>query len=302
MSKKKPILVTGSHRSGSTWIGKMIAESSEVGYIHEPFNLSIKRYNQPFDHWFEFISEYCSQSHQDKVYDYMQSFYGFPSGLAFKRLFNVGSFYDFYFYLRDLGNLRRRLGQRTLFKDPIAIMSSEWLYTKLDCDIIVTVRHPAAFVASLKVKGWEFEFNNFFAQKNLMKVYLSEFKDEIEAYVKSQPDVIHQGIALWKAIYGTVAQFREKYGESWLFVRHEDISLRPLEEFQRIFTYLNLELTEKVKHAITSSTTAKQKGLHQRDAAKNISTWKGRLTNEEINLIKENTRSVWTKYYSENEW
>ena len=35
----KPILVTGSHRSGTTWVGKMLAATGSVGYIHEPFNL-----------------------------------------------------------------------------------------------------------------------------------------------------------------------------------------------------------------------------------------------------------------------
>ena len=37
MASGKPILVTGSHRSGTTWVGKMIAASPLVGYIQEPF-------------------------------------------------------------------------------------------------------------------------------------------------------------------------------------------------------------------------------------------------------------------------
>ena len=36
MIDTKPILVTGSHRSGSTWVGKMLATSPSVNYIHEP--------------------------------------------------------------------------------------------------------------------------------------------------------------------------------------------------------------------------------------------------------------------------
>jgi hypothetical protein len=33
-----PILVTGAHRSGTTWVGKMLALAPGVAYIHEPFN------------------------------------------------------------------------------------------------------------------------------------------------------------------------------------------------------------------------------------------------------------------------
>ena len=33
-----PVLVTGSIRSGSTWVGRMLCLSGQLGYIHEPFN------------------------------------------------------------------------------------------------------------------------------------------------------------------------------------------------------------------------------------------------------------------------
>ena len=35
---QRPILVTGAHRSGTTWVGKMLAASREVAYISEPLN------------------------------------------------------------------------------------------------------------------------------------------------------------------------------------------------------------------------------------------------------------------------
>jgi len=43
VASKTKILVTGSHRSGTTWVAKMIANSPSVGYIHEPFNPTIYR-------------------------------------------------------------------------------------------------------------------------------------------------------------------------------------------------------------------------------------------------------------------
>jgi hypothetical protein len=60
MTAKKPILVTGSHRSGSTWVGRMLAEAPAVFYIHEPFSVS----HPPgagickarFTYWFTYIT------------------------------------------------------------------------------------------------------------------------------------------------------------------------------------------------------------------------------------------------------
>jgi LPS sulfotransferase NodH len=34
--QQRPILVTGAHRSGTTWVGKMLALAAGTGYAHEP--------------------------------------------------------------------------------------------------------------------------------------------------------------------------------------------------------------------------------------------------------------------------
>ncbi|WP_075261386.1 sulfotransferase [Geobacillus thermocatenulatus] len=36
--KNNPILVTGAHRSGTTFVGKMLSLHPSIGYIQEPFN------------------------------------------------------------------------------------------------------------------------------------------------------------------------------------------------------------------------------------------------------------------------
>lgn len=299
---KKPILVTGSHRSGSTWVGEVIAKSAEVDYIHEPFNLGIKRYDQPFDHWFEFISEFCSENHQNKVENYLHSFVGWPNSTAWRRLFRIRSLYDLYANTNDVFNLRRRLAQRTLLKDPIALASSEWIHDKFDTDVVVVIRHPAAFIASLKVKDWQFDFSNFYDQKNLMRIHLSDFHEEIEKACESQLDIIETGILLWNCLYTMVSNFKKSHADSWYFVRHEDLSLNPQEEFKKIYAFLQLDFSEKVSNYIRKSTSSATDSRTQRNSADNVMTWKQRLTEEEIEKIKSGTKKVWTQYYSESDW
>ena len=43
----KPILVTGAHRSGTTWVGKMLALAPGVAYLHEPFSPTHPERTQP---------------------------------------------------------------------------------------------------------------------------------------------------------------------------------------------------------------------------------------------------------------
>jgi hypothetical protein len=59
MPVRKPILVTGSHRSGTTWVGRIIASSPSVAYIHEPFHIRHDPDVCParFDHWFTYVCE-----------------------------------------------------------------------------------------------------------------------------------------------------------------------------------------------------------------------------------------------------
>ncbi len=42
---------------------------------------------------------------------------------------------------------------RPLIKDPIGLFSYKWLVSKFDMDVLVLIKHPAAFVSSLKKNG-----------------------------------------------------------------------------------------------------------------------------------------------------
>src|SRR5690349_10236845 len=56
----RPILVTGAHRSGSTWVGRMLAEAPGVLYVHEPFSVSDPPgrgvCNVRFARWFTYVT------------------------------------------------------------------------------------------------------------------------------------------------------------------------------------------------------------------------------------------------------
>ncbi len=296
---KKNILVTGAHRSGSTWTGKIIAESSQVRYVQEPFNLAIKKYNAPLKYWFEHLDSETDVKHQQEVKKYLKTFYSTSFQTQFQNFKKIRSAKNLYSFLLDS---IRRSTCRTLFKDPIALMAAEWFYTEMDCDIILTIRHPAAFIASLKVKDWQFNFKNFLEQDSLMKKHLEVYRKEIIDQTHSKKNIIDQGILLWNILHTTILHYREKYSNKWVFVRHEDLSLNPLDEFEEIFNFLQLEYSEEIKNKIKETTTSTIATTHKRDAKQNINTWKKRLSQEEIAKIKTETQLVWKHFYSEADW
>lgn len=72
------------------------------------------------------------------------------------------------------------------------------------------MRHPAAFVASLKVKDWKFDYFNFANQPLLIKEKLQKFETQINYFVENpNQDIIKQGILLWNIIYDVVHEYEK---------------------------------------------------------------------------------------------
>ncbi len=62
-----------------------------------------------------------------------------------------------------------RRGATPLVKDPIALFSAEWLAATFDMRVLVMIRHPAAFAASIRRRGWRHRFADFLEQPLLMR-------------------------------------------------------------------------------------------------------------------------------------
>lgn len=296
---KKPILVTGIHRSGSTWVGSILSDAPGLQYIHEPFNLAIRYYGQPFHYWYQYITSDMDAEFQRQALTYMKSFYVLP--LYLKKIRGADNTKKFFHFIRGIFEIMG--SNRPLIKDPLALMSTEWLHEKLDCDVVISIRHPAAFAASLKVKEtWDFKFNQYLGQEKLMERYLSDYYNDIKANSENPPDMIKQSVTLWNTIYHTVHLYQEKYKNTWHFIKHEDLSTNPMELFQDLFNKLDLKFTGKVRKKLIESTTAKVPGKLKRDSKENIKSWKKRLSAEEIAYVKKETYAVWKEYYTEDDW
>lgn len=296
MKNRKPIIVTGAHRSGTTWVGRMIALDKDVRYIHEPFNIDEKRIH-PLKYWFEYISDQDSPERQKEVFIFINELLYFNSKGIYKDLKVIRGPRD---VLRFGNDTLERSYKRPLIKDPIAVMSTDWLATQFNADVVALIRHPAAFVASLKVKKWSHVFDHFTEQAELMKV-LEPFADQIREFTKSPSDIIDQGILLWNITYYRINQYRESFPD-WIFVRHEDLSLDPVNEYKKIYEKLDLNFTPKVESKIVESTSANEAEHLKRDAKKNILTWKKRLTEDEIERVQKGTEKISSIFYKDSDW
>jgi len=307
-SAPRPILVTGSHRSGSTWLGQMIGASDAVGYIHEPFNIDrgpgICRTRFPY--WFTYIRPGTDGALASDFRRLLEFRYNYVA-----QALSVRSKRDVRVLARDGGRfLRYRIRHaRPLVKDPMALFSAEWIADSFDAQVGVVVRHPAAFASSIKLDGWTHPFSHFLNQPALIEDYLSPFQEEIEAFAREEHDILDQAALLWRLVHHTVAEYRGRHPD-WLIVRHEDLSRDPIEGYRPLFAALGLPYTEEVQEAILSSTSrsnpadrdASGRQFLTRDSRANIDNWRRRLTPSEVDRIRARVADVSPLFYGDDEW
>ena len=165
-------------------------------------------------------------------------------------------------------------------------------------NVIILIRHPAAFASSLKRLNWQHDFNGFLQQPLLMRDHLAPFANEITEFAINKQDILDQAILLWRIMHHMIVKFQDAH-KDWLFLRHEDISDDPVQHFAYIFKWLNLEFTSKIRETIEdyssgSNPTEAQKRhiLTKRDSKSNIKRWKNKLTVEEITRIRSGVEDI----------
>ncbi|HJR79474.1 MAG TPA: sulfotransferase [Anaerolineales bacterium] len=301
-----PILVTGAHRSGTTWVGKMLAADALTAYVSEPLNVLHRPgvFRAEVSHWYQYVceeneGEYLAAFQELLEFDYH----------LWDEVRSLRSLKDFLRMGRDLQAFYNGLlyGQRLLIKDPFAVFSALWFAKRLGCRVVITVRHPAALVSSLKRLNWPFDFKDLLEQPLLMRDYLERYRDEMHSI--QLDDIIGQSALLWKLIYHSVHTVREQHPDL-IIIRHQDLARDPLNGFRRLYTSLGLDYTPRIEKFIRKSTSSDNPGeLSQKkthsvklDSLASIENWKKGLSKDEIRRVREITEEVSHLYYSDSEW
>jgi hypothetical protein len=306
MSELTPILVTGTHRSGTTWVGKMLAADAMTAYISEPLNVLHRPgvYRVKVDHWYPYVCEDNGNEYLPAFQELLEFDYH-----LWDEIRSLRSRKDFLRMGRDFlifyNGLMR--GQRALLKDPFAVFSMPWFAKHLNCKVVITVRHPAAFASSLKRLTWPFDFQNLLDQPLLMRDHLELYRDEMQSM--KPDDIIGQAALLWKMIYYSVHATCER-NPDFIVVRHEDLSRDPVPGYRDLYKLLDLAFTSRVEKTILNSSNSEnpvelsRKKIHgfKLDSRANIDIWKKRLSVEEVDRIHKMTEEISALYYSDAEW
>lgn len=293
--RKNGILITGLHRAGTTWAGKMIDGTPHTCYLGEVLRPDTE-FLEPGDvtYWYQ----YSTPESDPRLYANLRKLLSYQMSWPNKHAFSPSKLW-LYRVTRAISGL-----PRPILKDPMAAFSSEPLARAFDMHVVCLIRHPAAVVASLRRAGWQFDFRNFLNQERLMEEWLEPILKELKGH---PPSIVEQGALLWRCVYLVLDAYLQR-NPDWILWRHEDLSAQPLEGFATIYQKLDLELTESAKRRIKEHSRAANPVLAQddnllmRNTRALIDHWRKELTSDQVSRIREIVEPLSSKYYDDDSW
>lgn len=309
MSAARPVLVTGTHRSGSTWVGRTLEQAAGFAYVDEPFHPAARPgvCDLPVERWYEYVSAEDDRGFAAPVERLLRWEYGYAAELA-----AVRSPRDAGRLVRDAARFadRRRRGARALVKDPIALLSAPWLAERFGMQVVLLARHPAAFASSVLRVGWHFDMRQLLDQPQLVRDHLGPWLDVVEADVADDgADLLAHAARCWTVLMGLADAFATAHPD-WVVVRHEDLSRDPVAGFAQLAAQLGAQLDDdgrEVVRRLTDSsnpTEAEEGAVHTlaRDSRANVWSWRDRLDAAQVDRVRELTAEVWPRFYADEDW
>jgi len=294
-------------RSGTTFVGNVLAQSPDLFYLHEPFNPTWGI--EGAEQWLPYVRDQRSPAAR-LVDQFFGLDFSYKSPVKettlkgkIKSVVGGRTFWRGLFY--------RCVGQHftgMLIKDPLAVLLSRYMYETHNTDVVALVRHPVAFYWSNKRLGWDFDLDNFREQPHLLEDHLQE---EVSMLQKSwtYPERI---ALLWRCVNRVLCNFKGRLEneKTWVVKRHEDLCVQPIVEFNDIFDQLNISFSSLICDYIHKSTSrnndtfAQYNETHQlqRDSGSLAYYWKQKVSGEERDNIRAIVEPVAERFYDDSTW
>ncbi len=242
MRSKKINIISGIHRSGTTFIGKLININKEFNSIHEPLNFDVGIKNNEF--WYPYHSIKNNYSSSEKALLNIAN-----EKLNFKK-YSSNKINPIRTIFKTRGNiefLKHKFlnpNRNILYKDPfMSLCGNYFLDLNKNSKILFLIRHPNSFYYSNLKMGWDFDFN-LFPLNQILKDY-SHLNKNI--YTDSHKERL---FTLYNIIYNVVFDIIQSYPNQTLLIRHEDFSLNPEKFTERICEFFDIEFSNNHQNFI----------------------------------------------------
>lgn len=296
-------------------MGSVLAHAPGLVYIHEPFNPGYGRpfTRAPFTRQFQYVTPANAHVYEPGLRETLGFYYGLPDRLrairqskgpawkAARAAFHaIRTWAAFQVH-------RRSRRWRPLVKDPIALLSAEWLAERFDMQVVVMIRHPAGFVSSaLRHPGILTRAEDFLDQPELMEGPLAPFRAELESSRDGWP-ALERAVLQWRLLNGVVAGFRRRHPE-WTYLRHEDLCADPEAGFLALADRLGVDFAADARRVLErtsrpgDSPEVETAWEVRRNSRAVPTLFRTRLSAEQIATVRLRSADVSTLFYGDHDW
>jgi hypothetical protein len=254
------IFISGSGRSGTTWLQEIINYDNQYRVLFEPFH---KQKVPILQDWY--YRQYIRSESREKKF------------INPARKILSGKIRNAWI---DKDNTKI-IANKRIIKDIRTQFLLKWVKSMFPkIPIIMIMRHPCAVAQSKLALGWNSELDQhvqeLFLQKDLVQDYLSPYF----GLINTIKDDFEKHILLWcLEYYVPLMQFQE--GEI-LVLFYENLCVNYNHEIERLFSFLGFRFSEKIysKHKTPSSQAMANSAIVQ---GKNpINAWRKNVSKQQI--------------------
>lgn len=262
---KKNVIITGSPRSGTTWLQELFCSIEKTYPIFEPLHLDeCQKFKELGFTWMQYIPE---------DYDWPEA------RELFGKLFRGQYLTPWMILQGDVNGLRN--ADFLIIKFVRANSLLPWLVNQFDIrPPIYILRHPCASVASQMKTHW------YTASKfTIPKTRFPEQYTKYEPILKNINTKLEYVAARW-CLDNIVPLSHSGNNKLWITVYYENLITNPKEEVTYIFNRLNMELPRNIWDKINkpSAMTDRNSPLRQNNIEQ-LSKWKNELSEKDIDTI-----------------
>ena len=275
-----PILVTGMYRSGTTWVGAMLAPG-RLWHLHEPFNPNRGLWRD------ELAYARADTARADIDQLVRRLLRGRHRSLL--RLPHAGRWFA---PLRLLPFQPRRV----LLKDPSAALLSEYLVRRHGMRALILLRHPGAVVRSFLRLGWPTGalVERLLSSADLMQDWLAPLEASMAAAIGRRDAA--SGAVLYGCVATLLLGFASRNPQSMTRLSFEELCEDPIVAFRSLYETLGLHYDDRVRdeHVRLCSGGDGEERPHGviRASASVAGRWRIESSRAELETIRE----VWGRF------
>ena len=257
----KSILVAGTARSGTTWLGDLIAAQIPCRILFEPFNPNLVPEYQGFNY-----------------FQYMRPGTEHPEFHAFARKVFSGDIRNRWI---DHQN-ERIISEYRLIKEIRANLTLKWLHDSFpEIPIVFLIRHPCAVVSSRMELGWDTDrdIEPFLSQPDLVKDFLAPYID----LIKNARTVEEKHAIIWSV--SNLVPLKQFKLDEIKIAYYESLCTQPEVELRAIFTSIGQTYKQAINEIIKrpSQTTRATSAIV--DDTNKVSSWMKKLNATQVKNI-----------------